>query len=381
MRLKVPALIGGAVGLATAAAAAGLVHEHRVVGRERSRIDPATAALFGSLPIDRESRVLAEDGVALHVEEVGPRDAPLTVVFVHGFVLNLGSFHFQRRRLSDEFGDRIRMVFYDQRSHGRSAKSDSENCTIEQLGRDLAAVIDSVCPDGPVALVGHSMGGMTIMSFADQYPNRFHRSDRAGGAGNIRWIGLINTSGGNLRTVTLGLPNFVARLRGPVLPLVLRRAARSVDLVEKGRALGKDLAWAITKRLSFGSDDVDPAVIAFCTNMIAATPVDVVSDFYQTLMDHDGTEGLRNLRECTALVIGAAKDALTPVEHTMHIASALPDAELLVVPDTGHMLMLERPAAVDAPLVGLIGKAAEHASAARPATNDTGRRRARAAGQ
>ena len=380
MKRRIPALIGGAVGLATAAAAAGVVHERRVVGRERSRIDPATAALFGSLPVDRESRVLAEDGVALHVEEVGPLDAPLTVVFVHGFALNLGSFHYQRRRLTDEFGDSIRMVFYDQRSHGRSAKSASDNCTIEQLGRDLAAVIDSVCPDGAVALVGHSMGGMTVMSFADQYPNRFHRADRPDGSSQIRWIALINTSGGNLKTVTLGLPNVVARLRGPLLPMVLRRAAHNVDLVEKGRALGKDLAWVITKKLSFGSDDVDPAVVAFCTNMIAGTPVDVIADFYPTLMEHDGTEGLRTVRDCTALVIGATKDAMTPVAHTQHIATALPNAELLIVPGAGHLLMLERPEAVDVPLVELVNGAARYAAETRRSSR-RGRRRMRAAGE
>jgi len=39
-----------------------------------------------------------------------------------------------------------------------------------QLGRDLAAVLRTVAPAGLVVLVGHSMGGMTIMAVARQCP-------------------------------------------------------------------------------------------------------------------------------------------------------------------------------------------------------------------
>ena len=66
----------------------------------------------------------ADDGVLLSVEEIGPRDAPLTVVFVHGYTLSMASWAFQRRTLAAELatanGHRpdARLVFYDQRGHG-----------------------------------------------------------------------------------------------------------------------------------------------------------------------------------------------------------------------------------------------------------------------
>jgi pimeloyl-ACP methyl ester carboxylesterase len=341
-------MIGGAAGLLGAVAAAGIAQQRRTVGRERALINPSSAAALGAAPIDRQQRVQTEDGVGLHTEECGPVDAPLTVLFVHGFTLNLSSFDFQRRALATAFDGQLRQVFYDQRSHGRSQRSPSEGCTIEQLGRDLYGVLDELVPDGPVVLVGHSMGGMTVMALASQHPELFLED------GRIRAVALVNTSSGDLRTITLGLPSVLARLRGPVVPLVLRRAAKSAALVERGRALGKDLAWAMTKRLSFADPDVDPAVIAFCTNMIAATPVDVVANFYSTLMDHDGRLGLRNLTDCRVLVIGADSDALTPLAHSELIARALPHAELVVVPESGHLLMLEHPAAVNEPLLALV---------------------------
>lgn len=346
---KVEAIVGGSVGLLTAVAAVGLAQQRRSVDRDRAQVTPKSAADFGALPIDRQGVVHTEDGVDLHYEEVGPLDAGLTVMFVHGFALSLGTFHFQRLALRDEFGDRVRLVFYDQRSHGRSAFSPSAGCTLEQTGRDLYSVLDQRVPTGPVVLVGHSMGGMTVMALADQHPELFD-----GNPARVRSVVLINTSSGELKTITLGLPNALVRLRGPVLPVVLRRAAKSAALVERGRALGKDLAWLMTKRLSFASPDVDPAVVAYSTNLIAATPVTVVADFYPALMAHDGRLGLRNLRHSPVLVIGSDHDALTPLSHSEQIARELPEASLVVAADSGHLLMLEHPDVVDKPLLAAV---------------------------
>jgi pimeloyl-ACP methyl ester carboxylesterase len=369
---RVGAVVGGAAGLVGAITAVGIAQQRRAVAADRAQIDPGSAATLNAEPTDRQHRIPTEDGVLLHAEEVGPADAPLTVLFVHGFALSLESFVLQRRALREHFGERARLVLYDLRSHGRSDHSPAADCTLEQLGRDLFSVLDRLVPSGPVVLVGHSMGGMTIMTFARQHPELFARQQRASIAGaerarsraddlapdvRIRAVALINTSSGELRTVTLGLPSLLARLRGPVLPVLLRRAAKSAALIERGRALGKDLAWLITKRLSFADADVPPAVVAFCTNLIARTPVDVVADFYPTLMAHDGREGLRSLARCPVLIVGAEQDALTPLSHSEALAEALPEARLVVVPNAGHLLMLEHPEAVNRPLLELVESA------------------------
>jgi pimeloyl-ACP methyl ester carboxylesterase len=346
----VPALVGGAAGLLGAAAVAGIAQQRRSAVRDRARIDPA-AAVLRTPSGSRAKEVRTDDGLALHTEQVGPVEAALTVLFVHGFTLNLRSFYFQRRALTAEFGDRVRQVYYDQRSHGRSADSPTEACTIEQLARDLYGVLDQLVPSGPIVLVGHSMGGMTVMALADQHPELFGRQ------GRVRAVALINTSPGDLRTITLGLPSALARLHAPLLPYVLRRAARNAALVERGRALGRDLAWAVTKRLSFADPDVDPAVVEFAARMIEATPVNVVASFYPTLIAHDGRQGVQNLAGCSVLVIGADSDALTPVGHSERIARTLPDAQLIIAPNSGHLLMLEHPDQVNRPLLALVESA------------------------
>ena len=350
---KVTALVGGGVGVLTAVAATAVAQQRRTAARERRRIE-AGSTLFTAPPVHDQGRVLTDDGTELHYEATGAPDAGVTVVFVHGYTLNLGAYHFQRLALTEAFGTGVRQVFYDQRSHGRSARAPSESCTIEQLGHDLYSVIDQVVPAGPIVLVGHSMGGMTVMALADQHPELF--GVPAGhGAARVASVVLINTSSGELKNLTLGLPSALARLHAPVLPIVLRRAAKNAALVEQARAMGRDLAWAMTKRLSFASKDVDPAVVAYCTTMISATPVDVVADFYPTLMAHDGRLGLRTLRNCPVLVIGADSDALTPLEHSKAIARELPEARLIVAENSGHLLMLEHPELVNEPLVEVVG--------------------------
>ena len=115
--------------------------------------------------------MVADDGVRLSCEEIEADGKPaLTVVLVHGFALDRRTWHFQRPFLAALTDPRVRVVLYDQRSHGRSERAPRESCTIEQLGHDLDAVIRALAPEGPLVLVGHSMGGMTIMALAEHVP-------------------------------------------------------------------------------------------------------------------------------------------------------------------------------------------------------------------
>ena len=53
--------------------------------------DPFAGEDFETLDADRSYVVTTPDGVPLAVREVGPDDAPLTVVFAHGFCLRMGA--------------------------------------------------------------------------------------------------------------------------------------------------------------------------------------------------------------------------------------------------------------------------------------------------
>ncbi|MCP9953066.1 alpha/beta fold hydrolase [Actinomadura madurae] len=340
-RIGIAGVVAG-VGAAGVGAAVGL--RHLAVGRVRLRPDPDAGEPFGELR-GRATTVLADDGVPLHVEVDGPEDADLTVVFCHGYALNQDSWHYQRRDLQGS----LRMVFWDQRSHGRSGRSDLANATIEQTGDDLRAVLEAtVRPGARVVLAGHSMGGMAIMAFADRHRELFEE--------RVVGVALVNTSCGDLAEMTLGLPMVLAKAVRPLAPRTLRGLGRRAELVEKARGLGADLAFVVTRKMAFADKYVSPSVVDFLEQMIRATPIDVIAEFYPALMAHDKAGCLDVLGGVPALVLVGGRDRLTPAAHGRRIAEAMPEAELVEVEQAGHVLPLEYPGVVTGGLRRLIDR-------------------------
>jgi pimeloyl-ACP methyl ester carboxylesterase len=351
---------GTAIGLHVAKTAARRVQAGQFgpAGSTRSAADLRATDPLGSSahPADRTALVVADDGVLLSVDEIGPPDAPLTVVFVHGYSLSMASWAFQRRTLATELatanGHRpdARLVFYDQRGHGTSGRGDAERSTMEQLGKDLAAVLAARVPRGPIVLVGHSMGGMTVMALAAVRPELF--GDRIVG------VAVLSTSSGNLADLDFGLPELLTRVRGAVLPVAAWTMRRRPLLAERTRRLAADLVSAVTRGLSFASD-VDPALARYVDAMIAGTPVEVIAEFYPALAGMDQTGALAPLRRVPTLVLTGEGDKLIPKEHSDVLVELLRQeggelVEYLVVPEAGHMVPLEKPDVVTRALVRLI---------------------------
>ncbi|MFD3353703.1 alpha/beta fold hydrolase [Streptomyces fradiae] len=356
-------LAGAALGVVAAGAAAGVALERLTVGRgmrRKARLALDAAAPYGALR-GAPGTATADDGTPLHYETEEPDTtdgdgaAVPTVVFSHGYCLNQDSWHFQRAALRG----RVRAVYWDQRGHGRSGRG-AGPVSIDRLGRDLRAVVDAAAPEGPLVLVGHSMGGMTVMAFADQYPELVR--DR------VAAFAFLGTSSGRLAELTYGLPALPAHAVQRALPGVLRALGGRAELVERGRRATADLFAGLIKRYGFGSRDVDPVVARFAERMIEATPIDVVADFYPAFAEHDKADALAALAETgvPVLALAGARDLVTPPSHTEAVAALLPGAELVVVPGGGHLVMLEHPDTVTARLVELLARAGV------PAPDDTG---------
>ncbi|SBU98712.1 Pimeloyl-ACP methyl ester carboxylesterase [Streptomyces sp. Ncost-T6T-1] len=375
-------IAGAAIGVLAAGAAAGVAVERLTVGRgmrKKARLALDATGPYGSLR-GTPGRAVADDGTELYYEvdevEAAPATAdesassgtrrrrlfgrkapaPVTVVFSHGYCLGQDSWHFQRAALRGL----VRAVYWDQRSHGRSergrSQADGVPVGIDQLGRDLKAVIDAAAPEGPLVLAGHSMGGMTMMALADQYPALIR--DR------VAAVALIGTSSGKLGEVNFGLPVAGVNAVRRVLPGVLKALGSQAELVEKGRRATADLFAGLIKRYSFGSKDVDPAVARFAERLIEATPIDVVAEFYPAFTEHDKSGALPGFRDVPVLILAGDKDLVTPSSHSEAIADVLPDAELVIVPDAGHLVMLEHPETVTDRLADLLVR-----SGAVPAAN------------
>ncbi|WP_248964990.1 alpha/beta fold hydrolase [Sphaerisporangium perillae] len=327
--------IAGAVfGAASAGLAATALAKRYVVGRIRLRPDLEASEPFGELR-GRQAGVKTSDGVELYAEVDGPEDAPLTIVFCHGYTLNLDAWHYQRRGLRDTY----RMVFWDQRCHGRSARTPAEDCTIDRLGDDLAEVLKVLVP-GPCVLVGHSMGGMTVMALADSHPELF--------GDKVRGVALISTSAGRLAELTLGLPALISKVVHRVAPPAVSVLGRRAALVDRGRQAGNDVSFLALRYLAFGDpSSVSPTVVDFAESMIRSTPTDVIADFYPALMSHDKLAALDVVGKVPVEVIVGEKDWLTPPEHSRAIHATVASARLTEVPGTSHLVLLEKPSVVN----------------------------------
>ncbi|MEU5994510.1 alpha/beta hydrolase [Spirillospora sp. NPDC047418] len=333
-----------ATAVGAAGAGAGLVAQRRAVRRLQLRPDPFAGEPFGSLR-GRPVPVRADDGTRLYAEIDGDDRTDLAVVFSHGWTLTQDSWHFQRKALRG-LG---RLVFWDQRGHGRSDGGARDGYTIPRLAADLGAVIEATVPAGtPVVLVGHSMGGMTIMRYCDENPDLVGR--------RILATGLLCTSSGGLGEVTLGMPALVARTTHRVLPRALAALGAGSGAVERVRHLGRDAAALVEDLVAFGPD-ASPAAVAFAEQMMTDTRMDAFVDYFRSMITTDVISDCASLAAADTLVLGGENDLLTPVEHSLKIASCVPSARLEVIPSAGHMAMLERPSVVSDHLGDLIERA------------------------
>ncbi len=324
-------LLAGFAALAAGGIAAGLELERRfVTKRIYHRAERDEEDFFG---LRSDGPILTTaDGVLLHTEideaDVDDPERP-TLVFVHGYALSLDCWHFQRKY----FRGRYRQVFYDQRSHGRSGRSDPEWCRIPRLADDLAAVLDELTGDRPVILIGHSMGAMTIMHLARIRPDWF--------GDKIKGVALFSTSAGEMADYSpiRGLPGRAfTRIAQPLMATL----NRIPELVEKGRKAGSDIGYVVTRRMAFGSPDAPVSWVEFVSEMLGRTPLEVVADFYPAFAELDEYEAFETLRPLPTAVICGIDDMITPIEHTDRIIQLLPDAESHRLDRCGHLGIIER---------------------------------------
>ncbi|MFC6344794.1 alpha/beta fold hydrolase, partial [Nocardioides hankookensis] len=312
---------------------------------------PDDAPAFGSLHSEPVA-VVADDGTPLHVEVDEPEapaksrlrkaKPPLTVIFAHGYALEMDCWHFQREHYRTAG---VRTVFYDQRSHGRSGRSPIGNATIEQLGSDLLAVMDAVAPEGPVVVVGHSMGGMTVVALAEQHPELF--GDRVVGTA------LISTTAGGLEPSRILFPMVPAWGSAGPVGRTISALARTHKIVDGVRKAGRDVALVATANLAFG-DDVPGSYVAFVDRMLSATPFEVVAEFFPGFSSLDKFDAVEVLAKVPTAVICGTDDKLTSIGHSRKLQSRIDGSTLLECHGAGHMVILERHSEVNGELDRLL---------------------------
>lgn len=326
---RAAARAAAAGGVLVAGAAAGVVAE-RILVRKSLGGGLLDTEGYGSIR-GTVVPVTSFDGTALYVEvDEAPRAVDdLTIIFAHGFTLNQDAYHYQRSALRGF----ARLVFFDQRGHGRSGMPVEHPASLDQLGLDLKAVIDATAPTGPVVLVGHSMGGMTIMSLAEHHPELFGT--------RVLGVALFATSAGGVNGAPLNLPAPIEAIMNRTADAAAFVGDKRPGLIARSRTATSDLMTMLSSRYGFGSR-VPVEYAEFTARMISATSFDTIIELGRNFALHDKRTAIEALHHVETLVVVGESDVITPVGASKDMVRIVPGAEFVVLPKTGHMLLLER---------------------------------------
>lgn len=291
-------------------------------------------------------------GVHLNVEVHGPDihnpgidtsaadttiPAPPTVVLVHGWTCSIP---FWAPVISALRAD-MRVVAYDLRGHGASDIPGRGQYSVQALVDDLTTVLDATLPAGQKAtLVGHSMGGMTVMAAALR-PSILSR------ANNV----LLASTGFTELTATARILPFIRSTKW--------RTRATHQVLGSKLPLGPvtPLSRSMLKYGTLGPQS-SKQLAAYTASIIHACTRTSRVAWGQVLDNLELGDAVRHLDVPTAVLVGA-RDRLTPPIHAHRIVKSLPHCEgLTELRGIGHMTPLEAPDVVVSLIRSLATRAA-----------------------
>lgn len=246
-------------------------------------------------------------GWTIHYEELGERGRP-------AILMTLGLSHRIAHwgKLAAALADLAHVVVFDCRGMGASERRD-EPYTIDDEVGDMAAVLDAVDVRS-AAVYGRSRGGMLAQQFALTHPERTSA------------LILSGTSH-----------------RGP-------GSVGSTDAVNRAMEIRPDMtreeifATQNEAMASAGWRERDPEAFDYLMSVDLEAPPRrfAVIRQQESVANWSSFERLGEIR-CPTLVICGVDDGMVPPENSRQIASKIPHARLRLIPQCGHLPMLEKP--------------------------------------
>lgn len=254
--------------------------------------------------------------IELAVLEAGPSvaDGGRPLLLVHGFPAAKEDFAAHLDRLG-ELG--FHAVAPDQRGHGESDKPDDEGAySLKILAADLLALADAL-GWSRFTLLGHSMGGMVAQCVAID------------AAGRLDGLILMDTSHGHLAEIPADLLELGKQL--------VREGGMQAYLDVSKTIEGPLDTPAYLKMVQ---DNPDYATYGD-NKTLAASPHMWLGLVDELVSGDDRLDALRAVDVPTLVIVGEQDAPFVPQSHRM--AEAMPNAELVVLPDAGHSPQFENP--------------------------------------
>lgn len=322
-------LLAAAIALLVIAFAGGLIVRGILrlmtsAGQERSgNDDPRRAAREEAKSRQRLQR---PDGSELEVEFYGPEDGP-PIVVTHGWGLDSTAWHYLKRELTDRF----RLIVWDEPGLGLSTRPANRDYSIENLARDLEAVL-ALANARPAILLGHSIGGMIILTFCRLFPEAL--------GARVAGLVLTHTTYTNPVRTTQGAA-FYSAIEKPVLkPLMYLTIALSplVWLMNWLSYLNGSTHLS-TKRSSFAGTETWEQIDFIARFQTRASPA-VLARGMLGMMGYDATSTLATIH-VPALVVSGDRDSVCKPEASERIRQGVPAATLVPLTPAKHMGLIE----------------------------------------
>lgn len=231
----------------------------------------------------------------------------LPVVLIHGAAGNYLSWATGIRRLKG-----FEVYTLDLPGHGKSAAQDAQQ-SVAGFAKVVINWLDTVGLHRAV-FVGHSMGGAIALELGISYPE------------HVLGLGLVSTG---------------VRLR--ITPKLLGLASNPATFHKAVEFMAAN---------SFGKG-ASLRLVELATKRMVETRPSVLQGDLRACDDFDVKDQINNLGRPVVVICGD-EDKMTPLHYSQFLAGTIPDAQLHIIPDAGHMVILEKPNEVAAALISFL---------------------------
>src|SRR5580700_8925671 len=285
----------------------------------------------GQLPKkSREGATISQlgrpDGSQLRVECYGREDAP-PIILTHGWGANSTEWDYLKKELANDF----RLIVWDLPGLGRSTRPTNRDYSMENLSRDLEAVLRLAC-DRPAVLLGHSIGGMITLTFCRMFP----RALRA----RVKAIALVQTTYTNpVRTTHMA--GLLTALERPVIVPLLHLTIWLSPLIWLSNLMSylNGSALLSTKSSGFAGTETWEELDFVARFQLQASPA-VLARGMLGMLRYDATAVLKGIN-VPALVLAGDRDSVCKPEASERMRRDIPGAQLTHLVPAKHMGLIE----------------------------------------
>ncbi|KAL3420477.1 alpha beta hydrolase fold family [Phlyctema vagabunda] len=271
-----------------------------------------------------ESYVTTKDGVVLPYRLEGSSDPQAPLIVLANSVLV--DYHiwdgFIKHFTATSVGKKYRFVRY--LSRGRfTLPLDSKSVTIDVLASDIIEILDALRVQNAAALIGVSLGGVTVLNTAVKYPGRISSfiscdtSSKSPAGNDKAWGDRVA----------------IAEKEG-------LKASSGETIV------GEELAEMTTRRWFFKESYNNPDLAPILENVKTMVKTNSLSGFkkgVEALFAYDVKEEMKSSQVKGAFFVGSADGVLPNTMKEMSTNYGPNGAEYVVINDAGHLPMVEKP--------------------------------------